>query len=144
MADTLYSLVNLFVLPGWLLLIFAPRWKWTTSLVTTVLIPLVLGLAYLVLLIANWQALLSCGTFLHLADVAKLFTYEYCLLAGWMHYLAFDLIVATWQVRDAKRVGLPHWAIVPCLLLTSVLGPTGLVSYILLRWTMTKRFTFDE
>jgi hypothetical protein len=29
MADTLYTIVNAAVLPGWLLLIFAPRWKWT-------------------------------------------------------------------------------------------------------------------
>ena len=139
MADMLYTLVNAAVLPGWLLLIFAPRWKWTTALVTTVLIPFGLGLAYIALLAANWPVLASAGTFQHLSDVAKLFANEYCLLAGWIHYLAFDLLVGTWEVRDAQRVGLPHWLVVPCLLLTFVLGPAGLVGYFVLRWAMTKR-----
>lgn len=144
MADMLYTIVNAVVLPGWLLLVFAPRWKWTTSLITSVLIPFVLGLVYIALLVANWPVLLSAGTFMHLSDVGKLFANEYCLLAGWVHYLAFDLVVGTWEVRDAKQVGLPHWAILPCLVLSFLLGPTGLVCYLLLRWTMTRRVLIEE
>ena len=144
MADMLYTIVNAAVLPGWLLLVFAPRWKWTTSLITSVLIPFVLGLVYIALLVANWPVLLSAGTFMHLSDVGKLFANEYCLLAGWVHYLAFDLVVGTWEVRDAKQVGLPHWAILPCLVLSFLLGPTGLVCYLLLRWTMTRRVLIEE
>jgi hypothetical protein len=144
MAEMLYIAVNVIVLPGWLLLIFAPRWKWTTSLVTTVALPIVLGVAYFALLAANLPAVLRGGTFMQLADVAKLFANEYCLLAGWIHYLAFDLFVGSWEVRDARRVGLPQWMIVPCLLLTFVLGPIGLLSYILLRWTVAKRVTIDD
>ena len=144
MAETLYIICNAAVLPGWLLLIFAPRWKWTTSLVTSVLIPSLLGLVYFVLIVTHIPVLLSAGSYLHLADVAKLFTNPYCLLAGWVHYLAFDLVVGSWQVRDARRVGLPHWAVVPCLLLSCLLGPTGLVCYVLLRSSVASRFTVEE
>ena len=66
------------------------------------------------------------------------------VLAGWIHYLACDLVVGTWEVRDAKRVGLPHWMIVPCLVLSFLLGPTGLVCYFLLRWMVTKRVLIEE
>ena len=144
MAETLYVLCNAVVLPGWLLLIFAPRWKWTTSLVTTVLIPFVLGLVYFALIVTHIPVLLNSGSFLHLADVARLFENPYCLLAGWVHYLAFDLVVGSWQVRDAQRVGLPHWAVMPCLILTFVLGPTGLVCYFLLRGMLARRVFIDE
>ena len=144
MAESLYVLCNAAVLPGWLLLVFAPRWKWTTSLITTVLIPFVLGLVYLALVITHVPVLLSAGSFLRLADVARLFENPYCLLAGWVHYLAFDLVVGSWQVRDAARLKLPHWAVVPCLVLTFLLGPAGLVCYLLLRWSLARRVLIEE
>jgi len=28
------------------------------------------------------------------------------LLAGWTHYLAFDLFIGGWEVRDAQRRGI--------------------------------------
>jgi len=124
-------------------LVVAPRWKWT-PLVTTVLLPFGLGLAYIVLFASNLPVLLDSGGFLHLADVARVLQNPWCLLAGWIHYLAFDLIVGTWQVRDAARVGLPHALVVPCLLLTCLLGPAGLVCYFVLRWTLKRRLTIDE
>ena len=133
MADTLYTIVNAAVLPGWLLLIFAPRWKWTTSLVTTVLIPFVLGLAYIALVLANLPVVRSAGAFLHLSDVAKLFANEYCLLAGWIHYLAFDLLVGAWEVRDSQQRAIPHLLVVPCLILTFLFGPAGWLVYVAIR-----------
>ncbi len=51
------------------------------------------------------------------------------LLAGWLHYLAFDLFVGAWEVRDASTHGVPHVLVVPCLLLTFLLGPIGLLAY---------------
>jgi hypothetical protein len=68
-----------------------------------------------------------------------LFRNEYLLLAGWIHYLAFDLFIGSWQVRDAERNGVPHLAVVPCLVLTFLLGPTGLLLYLLIRAGVTRR-----
>ena len=43
------------------------------------------------------------GGFGSLADVATLFGKPELLLAGWIHYLAFDLFIGAWEVRDAQR-----------------------------------------
>jgi hypothetical protein len=139
MAETLFSICNTAILPGWILLIVAPRWKWTHSLVVTVLLPLLMGLVYIALIASNLGSL--AGGFTHLSDVARLFENPYFLLAGWVHYLAFDLFIGGWQVRDAQKVGVPHWLVVPCLILTLLLGPTGLVCYFAARWIVTRQVT---
>jgi hypothetical protein len=55
------------------------------------------------------------------------------LLAGWVHYMAFDLFIGAWETRDARRAGVPHLMVVPCLILTFMLGPIGLLVYLALR-----------
>ena len=51
------------------------------------------------------------------------------LLAGWIHYLAFDLLIGSWEVRDARELGIPHLFVVPCLFLTFMFGPAGWLLY---------------
>jgi ABA DEFICIENT 4-like len=131
MPETLYTVVNVLVLPPWLLLIAAPRWKWTLP-VTAVVYPCLLGAAYLTLLAFNLRSI--ADGFSSLDNLARLFENPYLLLMGWVHYLAFDLFVGSWQLRDARRSNIPHVLLIPCLLLTLLLGPTGLVCYFALRW----------
>lgn len=71
----------------------------------------------------------AAGGFGSLADVAVLFGNPWALLAGWVHYLCFDLAVGTWEARDARHRGVPHAVLVPCLLATFLLGPLGLLLY---------------
>ena len=66
------------------------------------------------------------------------------LLGGWVHYLAFDLFVGAWMVRDAKRVEIPHLAIIIPLGLTFAAGPLGLLIYVAMRWFWKQRFTLQE
>jgi len=61
------------------------------------------------------------------------------LLAGWVHYLAFDLFVGSWEARDALSHRIPHLAVIPCLLLTFLFGPAGLLLYLLLRFTLRRQ-----
>ena len=62
--------------------------------------------------------------------VAALFANPWLLLAGWIHYLAFDLLVGTWEARDARERGVHHLALVPCLFLTFMFGPAGWLTYL--------------
>jgi hypothetical protein len=55
------------------------------------------------------------------------------LLAGWVHYLAFDLFIGSWQVRDSQQRGIGHLFVIPCLVLTFLFGPAGLLCYLALR-----------
>ena len=66
------------------------------------------------------------------------------LVAGWIHYLAFDLFIGAWEVRDAQANRVPHLLVVPCLLLTFMLGPAGLLLYLVLRAALRRRVWIDE
>jgi hypothetical protein len=124
------------VVPGWLLLVFAPRWKWSARIIAGILIPLLLALVYLYLVVTQFGK--SDGGFGSLEEVSLLFKNPYALLAGWIHYLAFDLFIGSWEVRDSQRLGIHHLLVVPCLVLTFLFGPIGLLLYFTLRW-ITKR-----
>ena len=130
-AETIFSIANLVALVGWLLLIFAPRWKWTQKIVASGAVSLLLSVAYLVLIVLFFGK--AEGGFGSLADVMKLFSNPYAALAGWIHYLAFDLFVGSWEVRDAGKRGISHWFVMPCLVLTFLLGPIGFLLYHILR-----------
>ncbi|MGI9629092.1 MAG: ABA4-like family protein [Longimicrobiales bacterium] len=131
-AERLFSLGNLAVLPGWLVLVFLPRWKWGAAFLVGGLIPLLLGTCYVFLFFPNFGS--ADGGFGSIDEVRELFANDAILTAGWLHYLAFDLFIGAWIVRDARPRGIPHLAVVPCLPLTFMFGPTGLVAYLVLRW----------
>ena len=50
-------------------------------------------------------------------------------LAGWVHYLAFDLLVGAWIVRTARSEGVAHLLVLPCLALTFLFGPAGFLAF---------------
>jgi hypothetical protein len=135
--ERIFSLCGALVLPGWLLLVFLPRWRWTARLVCPVLIPLPLAILYLWIVATTFVQ--TEGGFGSLAEVSLLFRNEWALLAGWIHYLAFDLFIGSWEVRDARRVGLHHLLVVPCLVLTFLFGPVGLLLYFILRASLRRR-----
>jgi hypothetical protein len=126
-----FSLANVSVLPAWAMLIFAPRWRGTDILVHRLTLPLVLAVLYIYLLASSWGQLE--GGFGSLREVSLLFSNPKALLAGWVHYLAFDLFVGAWETRDAAAHGLPRWLVAPCLILTFMLGPAGLALYVAVR-----------
>jgi hypothetical protein len=136
-AERLFSICGNVVLPGWLLLAVAPRWKWTTRLIASVLLPGLMAIVYVYLIAANIGR--GEGNFGSLAGVASFFRTPELLLAGWVHYLAFDLFVGCWEVRDAQRLGVRHWFVIPCLALTLMLGPAGLLAYFVVRWLSTRQ-----
>jgi hypothetical protein len=130
------------VLPGWLLLVFLPRWKWGARLVCPVVIPLLLALVYLWLVATTFGR--TPGGFGSLAEVSLLFQNPRALLAGWIHYLAFDLFIGSWEVRDAQRTGVHHLLVVPCLVLTFLFGPVGLLLYFALRAGIRRKLFVEE
>jgi hypothetical protein len=136
--ETIFSICSALVMPGWLLLVFAPRWRWTARFIAACALPLALAVVYLFLVAAHFGR--SEGGFGSLADVGLLFRNPHNLLAGWIHYLAFDLFIGAWEVRDAQASGIHHLLVVPCLALTFLLGPVGLLLYFLLRFAVRREF----
>ncbi|MGB1846672.1 MAG: abscisic acid-deficient protein Aba4 family protein, partial [Pseudohongiellaceae bacterium] len=56
------------------------------------------------------------------------------------HYLAFDLFVGCWEMQDSQKHNIPHVLVVPCLLFTFMLGPIGLVCYLMVRWFTARQW----
>jgi hypothetical protein len=68
-----------------------------------------------------------------LEGVAAFFASPELLLLGWIHYLAFDLFVCSWQAEEAARLGIPKRTLVACLILTFLIGPLGLLAFLVAR-----------
>jgi len=124
-------MANGLALVAWLLLIVLPRQRWVTGVLAPIAMPSVFAAIYVAIIATQWKG--SAGGFSSLAGVATLFSQPWLLLAGWVHYLAFDLIIGSWEVRDARERGIPHTAVVPCLALTFMFGPAGWLAYTGLR-----------
>jgi len=135
--ERVFSLCGALVLPCWLLLVFLPRWRWTQRLPTFV-VPLAIAGVY-VWMLATAPHVDGAG-FNSIAQVRALFSVDRSLVAGWIHYLAFDLFTGAWEVRDARRLKINHLFVVPCLALTFLFGPLGLGLYLLLRAGLRRRF----
>ena len=133
--EQIFSIANLVALAGWILLAVLPGRVWVSKVVTAVLIPGLLAVVYVPVLATHWGT--SEGGFGSLAQVALLFSNPWALLAGWVHYLAFDLFVGSWEVRDSRAHGIPHWLVLPCLFLTFMFGPAGWLLYLTVRVVRT-------
>jgi hypothetical protein len=130
-AERLFSICSAFVGLGWLLLVVAPCWRPTRILVRSGLLSLLLAALYLALVVRYYPG--AAGGFGSLDEVARLFRSRPLLLAGWIHYLAFDLFVGGWETGDAETRGVSHLLVVPCLVLTFLFGPIGLLAYFVVR-----------
>lgn len=128
--ETVFSAASTTALATWLLLAVRPRAAWVQRVAGTI-VPVLFSVTYAILV--AWRLGRGTGDFNSLAGVAALFSDPWTLLAGWIHYLAFDLLTGVWETRDAARRGIPHWMVVPCLFLTFMLGPAGWLLYVAIR-----------
>jgi hypothetical protein len=138
--EQFFSMAGLIAGAGWLLLVVLPRHH-IAQLIAGIVIPLVLSALYLFLIAMHFDG--AEGGFGSLADVALLFQKPELLLAGWIHYLAFDLFIGAWETRDAQKNGLPHLVVIPCLVMTFMLGPIGLLFYFAIRTAKTKSMKLE-
>ena len=130
-TDALFQISSTLALLGWIVLLASPllkRWAW---IVSGAMIPLLLSIAYAALILVFWFD--AEGGFDTLANVQRLFANPEAALAGWIHFLAFDLLIGTWVARTASREGVAFLFVVPCLFLTFMFGPAGYLAFSALR-----------
>lgn len=126
---------------GWLALLvslFVERLRTIAQIAASMAIPALLAIAY-GLLIRTGFAESPGGGFGSIEQVRALFASDSALAAGWLHYLAFDLFVGGWIVADGLRRNIPSLLILPCLPLTFLFGPLGLLLFLLLRLAFARR-----
>jgi heme A synthase len=137
--DSIFQLCSTIAMLGWLLLIIlSPFWFDTDKLLIGIIITL-FSIIYTWLIFQSLQPgdFEKFGT---LDGVMSLFTSKIAVTAGWVHYLAFDLMVGIWIKKNSMKHGINHWIIIPCLLLTFMMGPAGLLLYLIIRLIKTKQF----
>ncbi len=127
----LFQLTGPLAMLGWLALVLSPLAPRVADAMAALAIPALLSVAYMGLILVHWSD--APGGFDSLANVMALFTHPAVALAGWMHYLAFDLFVGAWITRTARAEGINHLLILPCLALTFLFGPAGFLAFTALR-----------
>ena len=133
--ETVFSFSSFIAIFGWILLVAVPADP-RAKLLTGIIIPLTLSVIYLVFIFLHFAD--APGGFGSLAEVRTLFGKDELLLAGWVHYLAFDLFIGAWESRDSQRLQIPRLVMIPCYVMTFMLGPIGLLFYFAIRTAKTK------
>jgi hypothetical protein len=139
--DQAFQIANTLVLPQWLLMGFAPRWFVTQFLVKSFIIPVLLAVLYAVYIFGGGP--IDFAAFGTLEGVKGLFQTggDGVVLAGWIHYLAFDLIAGSVVMRDAQERDIPHWLVIVPIFFCFMLGPVGLLLYWIIRTIRTRKLS---
>ncbi len=128
-----FTYANNFAMTGWAALIAALFIKSSRKAVlayASLVAPGLLAVVYVYLLATAKGA---SGGFGSLAGVKSLFSVDQVMLAGWVHYLAFDLFVGAWITKDGLERGVWRPLLIPILITTLMIGPAGLLVYLAVR-----------
>lgn len=127
-----FSIASLITTLMWILMIFLPKWKVTKYLICFKVVPLILSFMYFFYIFQSIK-INGMPDFGSLASVMKLFTKEDAVLAGWVHYLAFDLIIGMWMLNASKKLNINQLIMAPCLFLTFMFGPVGFLLFFIIK-----------
>lgn len=128
--DSLFNLANTAALLGWLILVgwlYLPPTRQQQARWLGLVVPLLLSCLYTAAILTYFSG--SEGGFDSLDNVMVLFTNLGTVLAGWVHYLAFDLFIGWCIALDSTKHRISRWFVIPCFGFTFLLGPMGLLLY---------------
>jgi hypothetical protein len=80
-------------------------------------------------------------SFSTLQNVRKLFQSDETLLAGWIHYLAFDLFMGVYILKKTQELKIPHLFNLFLLPLTFLFGPLGYTVFMSIKIYKSKNET---
>ena len=135
-SDGLFRFCGMLAMLGWLCLLSTPLWpaRYRETLprqIGAIAIPALIAAVYSGIILTHWAG--HPGGFNSLNAVMLLFTDRWLVVAGWIHYLAFDLFIGGWELADSRQRGVPHLLVIPFLLLTFFFGPIGFLAYLAVR-----------
>jgi|LauGreDrversion4_2_1035121.scaffolds.fasta_scaffold966309_1 hypothetical protein len=133
--SNLYKVVNVVATIGWAILIFLPKWNYADIVIKNgIVVGLSLFYIYLIFIRKDIKnEVYPKGNFTSLEGVLLLFKNPRNLLSGWVHYLAFDLMLGVYIKSQANEIGMSHLLQIPCFILTFILGPVGYLLFIILQ-----------
>ncbi len=141
--DSFYKYINLFPMPLWLAMMFAPNHPVTKRASRS---STVFGLAavhyVLSLLLAIWTGRQNNSDddndqpaldFTTLDGISRGLGTRSGALGAWSHMLALDLFTGAWIYRQAQVLNAPAWVRIPALFFTLMTGPFGLLLFLIWR-----------
>ncbi len=131
-----FQIATYIALFGWAILVFLPNWKQANDVVMSINVTLLCGLyAYLLFFQKNISdEKYPKGGFSTLGGVINLFKNPKGVLIGWIHYLAFDLMIGIYIKNAANELQISYWWQIPCFILTLMFGPVGLLLFFILKY----------
>ena len=104
--ELIFKVVNVFALLGWLCLFLIPHGVITQKFVRSGSWSLILSVAYSAALIGALFGGLK-GDVTSIAGIKTAFQDSNWVLVGWIHYLAFDIMIGVWILEDSLKAKLP-------------------------------------
>ena len=145
--ENIFLFSNWGVIPFWLLLLFSPNSIFTRFLVHSILIPLLLGIAYVFIvyqIYLNDNFFDGFGLYLGIENLYAVFSNENFLLIFWLHFLSLSLFVGAWIARDSTRYSIPKILTALSLVTTYFTGPLGIFLHWIIRIFFAKKFSLNE
>ncbi len=145
--ENIYLIANWGVIPFWLLLIIFPNHSLTNFFVQSIIVPLILGSAYVFVsynVFLKGEILNSFELYNGLDGLYSMFSSEAFLLIFWLHFLSLSLFLGAWIVRDSNKYMVPKFLVLISLILTYFTGPIGIVFYWFLRIFFSKKISFHD
>lgn len=139
--DRFYKLVNLSVMPLWLLMLLAPGRRATDRMARS---SALIGIAALNYAAALIMALRREGSgempdFRTLDGLRQGLGTPGGALAAWSHMAAGDLFIGAWIYRQARRLNAPGGVRTLALLLALFTGPLGILFFLFWRAVSARR-----
>ena len=145
--ENIYLFANWGVIPFWLLLVFIPNHTITKFFCHSIIVPLLLAVAYAFVarqIILEGSVLEGFKLYVGLDGLDEIYSNESLRLVFWLHFLAISLFVGAWIARDGERHMVPKALSAPCILITYFTGPFGIVVYWVVRIFYAKKINFNE
>ena len=137
--ERLFWIAHVPAIIGWIALLAGPLFGRQRAFNIARAAALILAIGYLLCFLAAPDGLRELGRQYSLNGVGALIADPRLMLLGWVHYLAFDLWVASWEAEEGDRLGISHWLLAPCYFLTFMLGPLGLILFFIVRTNRRRR-----
>lgn len=139
MTQRLFGLAFLMAVPFWALMILAPGWKVTRRIAGSPLIVLPVLAVYLITIAPILPEFAAEMLNPDLTGVRELLATERGTAAVWAHLIAFDLFIGRWMYLDSRERRIHPLIMAPVLLLTILLSPFGLLTYLVIRAVAGRR-----
>ena len=128
--ESVFQICSTIAMVGWLFLIIGSLFLFNIDKLLIGIVITLLCIVYTWLVITHFN-FADTAKFGSLDGIMELFADKHIVTAGWVHYLAFDLLTGAWIKKNSVNYNISHWIIIPCLFFTFMLGPVGLLLYLL-------------